>query len=165
MIKKLTILALLFISSTCIFAQQRSETSNTQITINKTEIMKNKMTHFAIHIDDIDRAKKFYESVFDWGFNDYGQQDFAQIKADKTVDGELIGALQSRKYSPLPEKVIGFECTIGVESVDDIITRVKSSGGKILVPKIAIPYVGWIAKFSDTEGNLLCAIQYDNSAR
>ena len=30
--------------------------------------MKNKMTHFAIHIDDIERAKKFYDGVFDWGF-------------------------------------------------------------------------------------------------
>ena len=61
--------------------------------------MKNKLTHFAIHIDNIDRAKKFYDEVFEWGFNSYGQDDFLQIKADKTEDGELIGAMQSRKYS------------------------------------------------------------------
>lgn len=29
--------------------------------------MKNKLTHFAIHIDDIERAKKFYDGVFEWG--------------------------------------------------------------------------------------------------
>lgn len=126
--------------------------------------MKNKMTHFAIHIDDIDRAKSFYDEVFDWGFQSYGPPDFLQIKADKTESGELIGALQSRKYSSVPEKIIGLECTVSVDNVDDIIEKVKNNGGKMLMPKTAIPYVGWIAKFLDTEGNLICVMQYDNNA-
>lgn len=127
--------------------------------------MKNKLTHFAIHIDDIERAKKFYDGVFDWGFNSYGQSDFLQIKSDKTPDGELIGALQARKYSPVPDKIIGLECTIGVENIDDTIEKVKNNGGHVLMPKTAIPYVGWISKFLDTEGNLFCAMQYNTSAR
>ncbi|MCP9748398.1 VOC family protein [Lacihabitans sp. CS3-21] len=127
--------------------------------------MSNKLTHFAIHIDDIERAKNFYEGVFDWGFNSYGQADFLQIKADKSDNGELIGALQSRKFSPLPDKVIGLECSIGVENIDEIIEKVKNNAGQILMPKTAIPYVGYIAKFLDTEGNLICGIQYDPTAR
>lgn len=127
--------------------------------------MKNKMTHFAIHIDDIERAKSFYDGVFDWGFNSYGQDDFLQINADKSENGELIGAMQSRKYSPVPEKIIGLECTIGVESIEKTIEKVKNNGGQVLMPKTAIPYVGYIAKFLDTEGNLICGMQYDNSAR
>jgi uncharacterized protein len=127
--------------------------------------MKNKMTHFAVHIDDMDRAKNFYAKVFDWGFASYGPPDFLQIKADKTENGELIGALQSRKYSPVKEKIIGLECTISVENLDDIIQRVENNGGQILMPKMGIPYVGWIAKFLDTEGNLVCAMQSDSSAR
>lgn len=127
--------------------------------------MKNKLTHFAIHIDDMERAKKFYDEVFEWGFNSYGQNDFLQIKADKTENGDLIGALQSRKYSPVPEKIIGLECTISVENINEIIEKVKSKGGQVLMPKTAIPNVGYIAKFLDTEGNLICAMQYDNSAR
>ncbi len=35
----------------------------------------------------------------------------------------------------------------------------------IFYSKRAIPYVGWIAKFLDTEGNLICAMQYDNTTR
>jgi uncharacterized protein len=127
--------------------------------------MSNKLTHFAIHIDDMQRAKDFYETVFNWGFNAYGQGDFLQIKADKSENGELIGALQSRQYSPIPEKIIGFECSIGVENIDEIIEKVLSKGGKLVMPKTAIPYVGFIAKFLDTEGNLICGMQYDNSAR
>lgn len=127
--------------------------------------MKNKLTHFAVYTDDIERAKKFYDQVFDWVFNSYGQSDFLQIKDDNTENGELIGALQSRKYSPVTDKIIGLECSISVENVDAIIEKVRQNGGEILMEKTAIPYVGWIAKFLDTEGNLLCAIQYDNSAR
>ncbi|MBK8501342.1 MAG: hypothetical protein IPL46_03550 [Saprospiraceae bacterium] len=85
--------------------------------------MKNGMTHFAIHIDDIKRAKKIYDGVFEWGFNSYGQDDFLQIKADKSENGELIGAMQSGKYSPIPEKIIGLECAIGVESIDETIEK------------------------------------------
>lgn len=123
------------------------------------------MTHFAIYIDDIERAKSFYDRVFDWGFNSYGQGDFLQIKADKSENGELIGALQSRKYSPVAEKIIGLECSVSVEDVDDIIEKIKTNGGHIVMPKTAIPYVGWLTKFLDTEGNLVCAVQYDNTAR
>lgn len=127
--------------------------------------MKNKLTHFAVHVDDIERAKKFYDGVFDWGFNAYGQNDFLQIKSDKSEDGELIGALQSRKYSPVSDKIIGLECTIAVEDIDEITERVKNNGGQVIMPKTAIPYVGFIAKFLDTEGNLICGMQYDNTAR
>jgi predicted enzyme related to lactoylglutathione lyase len=127
--------------------------------------MKNKLTHFAIHIDDIDRAKTFYDGVFDWGFNSYGQDDFLQIKSDKSESGELIGAMQSRKYSPVSDKIIGLECTIGVEDIDDTIEKVKNNGGQVIMPKTAIPYVGYIAKFLDTEGNLICGMQYDSDVR
>jgi uncharacterized protein len=127
--------------------------------------MKNKLVHFAIHTDDIERAKGFYSTVFEWGFASYGPPDFLQIKADQSESGELIGALQSRNYSPLPEKIIGLECTIAVENLDEIIQRAEQQGGKVLMPKTAIPYVGWLSKFLDTEGNLICAMQADNSAR
>ena len=127
--------------------------------------MKNTLIHFAIYTDQLDRAKNFYEKVFGWGFNDYGQPDFLQIKTDPSAEGELIGALQSRNYAPVKEKVIGLECTIGVESVEEIIDKVEAAGGTILMPRTAIPHVGWITKFLDTEGNLICALQGDPSAK
>jgi uncharacterized protein len=126
--------------------------------------MKNRLTHFAIYTDDIHRAKHFYEQVFNWGFSSYGPSDFLQIKANQTEYGELIGALQSRTYSPIQEKIIGLECTISVDDVDEIIQKVEQNGGRILMPKTAIPTVGWITKFLDTEGNLVCAMQTDSSA-
>jgi len=127
--------------------------------------MKNKLTHFAIYIDDLDRAKNFYSEVFEWGFNSYGHPDFLQIKTNNSENAQPIGALQSRKYSPLSEKVIGFECTISVENIDETIEKVISYGGKVVLAKTVIPQVGFIAKFLDTEGNLICAMQHNDSAK
>lgn len=86
------------------------------------------------------------------------------MKTDSAEDAELIGALQSRKYAPVQEKIIGLECTIGTESADDTIEKVKSGGGEILMPKTAIPQIDWLTKFLDSEGNLICAMQGDPTA-
>lgn len=127
--------------------------------------MKNKITHFAIHTDDMKRAKNFYSEVFEWNFNSYGADDFFQIKVEKSEGADVIGALQSRKYSPVKEKIIGLECSIEVEDIGSIILKVQKAGGQILMPKTSIPGVGWVAKFLDTEGNLICGIQYDISQK
>lgn len=127
--------------------------------------MDNKLSHFSIFIDDIDRAKTFYSKVFQWGFESYGPIDFAQIKSNTGESGQLIGALQDRKYQLTPEKVIGFECSINVDDVDAIAELVTSSGGEILMPKTEIPYVGSLIKFKDTEGNIVCAMQYQEHIR
>lgn len=127
--------------------------------------MDNTLSHFAIFIDDIDRAKAFYSKVFQWGFDSYGPTDFAQIKSSTDENGQLIGALQDRKYQMTEEKVIGFECSISVENVDAIAALVNSSGGELLMPKTEIPHVGSLIKFKDTEGNIVCAMQYQPHIR
>ncbi len=127
--------------------------------------MDNKLTHFAIFTEDMERARGFYNKVFQWGYNSYGQDDFQQIKSNDSESGHLIGALQDRKYQMTDEKVIGFECSISVDNVDEIAELVSQNGGKILMPKTEIPYVGWLIKFKDTEGNIVCAMEYQEHIR
>ena len=55
--------------------------------------MKNRLAHFAIYIDDIDRAKTFYSNLFGWKYNNYGQEDFLQIKNDESENAPPIGAV------------------------------------------------------------------------
>lgn len=122
----------------------------------------NKLRHFDIHATNVKRARNFYEHVFDWSFGSYpGADEFLQIRA---ADGEVIGAVQGRKYNVHPKDILGFECSITVDDVDEAVLRVEAAGGKVLMAKTAIPSVGWIAKFMDTEGNLFCAIRYDQNA-
>ena len=122
----------------------------------------NKLRHFDIHASDVERARRFYERIFDWQFGSYpGADEFFQIRA---ADGEVIGAIQGRKYNAHSKDIFGFECSVAVDDVDEAVRKVEAAGGKTLMNKTPIPGVGWIAKFMDTEGNLFCTIRYDNSA-
>ena len=54
--------------------------------------------------------------------------------------------------------------TIDVLSVDEFIGKIEASGGKILMPKMTVPGVGYMAYFEDTEGNTFGIMQADDSA-
>jgi len=130
--------------------------------------MPNQLSHFAIHADDLERARKFYGSIFGWtfkGLDAFGvpMSDFCQIVPD--ASGNHIGAIQARKFNVAPERVIGYECSFAVADLDAVARAVEANGGKIVMKKSAIPGVGWIVKFLDTEGNLACAVQSDPAAK
>ena len=57
----------------------------------------NNLAHFAINADDVNRARTFYEKVFNWKFEPWGPPGFFQIfNADKSEPG-VRGALQGRR--------------------------------------------------------------------
>ena len=127
--------------------------------------MPNNVVHFAIHGDDLQRARHFYETVFGWQFQPYGPPDFFQIATGSKEDPGIRGALQSRRYSVVGKEVVGYECTISVSDVDATAAAVEAQGGKVVMPKAAIPGVGWLIKFLDPEGNLACALRFDENAK
>ena len=130
--------------------------------------MPQNVAHFAIHADDLERARRFYGSTFNWQFQGFGGPDmstFCKIKNDAGQDPGLIGAMQHRQFNLLPRPILGFECSIEVDDVDAAAKAVEANGGKILMPKAAIPGVGWLIKFTDTEGNLVCAVHFDVNAK
>jgi predicted enzyme related to lactoylglutathione lyase len=120
------------------------------------------LAHFAINADDVDRARRFYESVFAWKFTAWGPPGFYQI--DTGEKSAARGALQGRRDLVKGTKTIGFECTISVKSIDATEGAVKKAGGKIVLQRSVIVGVGTLMFFEDTEGNVFGAMQYDSSA-
>jgi uncharacterized protein len=118
--------------------------------------MPNDLSHFAIHADDCERAKAFYEAVFQWHFEPWGPPGFWLIR---TSPGAVGGALQQRRQ-PHGGGIGGYECTIAVEDVHAIAAAIPEAGGKVLAPPFTIEHVGTLIQFEDTEGNLACAMQY-----
>jgi hypothetical protein len=55
--------------------------------------------------------------------------------------------------------------TIGVPSVDEFVGRVTRHGGKVVMPKMAIPGVGYQAYCQDPGGNLFGIHQSAPSAK
>jgi uncharacterized protein len=116
----------------------------------------NQLSHFAIHADDLDGARKFYGG---------SMTEFCQIQDSPGNPLALLGAIQSRKFNSALQPVIGLECSFAVQDVDAIARAVEANSGKIVMPKAAIPGVGWIVQFLDTESNLACAVTYHPQAK
>jgi predicted enzyme related to lactoylglutathione lyase len=75
-----------------------------------------------------------------------------------------LGSLQSRRELLPGQRTIGFECTIGVDSIDAAERAVLSNGGTVIMPKTVIAGVGTLIFCQDPEGNVFGAMQYDAAA-
>lgn len=106
--------------------------------------------HFDMAADDLERAKRFYEKIFDWQFETLpGPMNYLLIHT-KGMDGKegLGGGMAKREV--LTQGITNF---IGVKSVDETCKKIEEMGGKIIEPKKAVPGWGHLAVFQDTENN------------
>ena len=127
--------------------------------------MPNNLAHFAINADGTARACHFYESVFGWKFQAWGPPDFFQISTGDKTSPPIQGALQKRREIVPGARMIVYECSFSVADVDTVAAAVEANGGTIVMPKVAIPGVGKLIFFKDTEGNIAGAIQFDAGAQ
>ena len=118
--------------------------------------MPNDLAHFAIHANDCERAKRFYESTFGWHFQPWGPPGFWLIQ---TTRGAVGGSLQKRQTPVTGSGMTGFECTIAVDDVRATAAAIERSGGTIVMNPFVIERVGTLIQFRDTEGNAACAMQ------
>jgi uncharacterized protein len=129
-----------------------------------------RLVHFEIHVDDMERAKKFYGEVFGWTFEDYseyaGMPYFGAVTGDDQQMG-INGALMQRKSAPpeLNQALNGFACTMGVEDYDSTEAKILNLGGKVALPKYALPGMAWQGYYMDTEGNIFGVHQPDQNAK
>lgn len=129
-----------------------------------------RLIHFEIHVDDMERAKKFYGEVFGWRFEDWseyaGMPYFGAVTGDDTELG-INGALMQRQSTP-PEKnqaMNGYACTMGVEDYDTTEAKIINLGGTVAMPKHALPGMAWQGYYVDTERNIFGIHQPDVNAR
>lgn len=121
----------------------------------ESRIKPNTLSHFAINVEDCDRALAFYESVFGWKFNAWGPPGFYMTQV-----GDLNAAIQKRQDEPFPTLIGNFECTISVDDVDRVVALIVENGGQITMPKVTIPTVCDIARVKDCEGNTFSVARY-----
>ena len=117
------------------------------------------MTHnpvgwFEIYVQDMDRAKKFYESVFATRLErlDNPEPEMWSFPMDMNRWG-AGGALVHMHGFPSGgnSTLVYFSCAdCAVEAA-----RVGAAGGRILKEKMSIGQYGFIALVFDTEGNMI----------
>ena len=116
---------------------------------------KNAISWFEIPATDLDRAQKFYETIFGVSLV---AMDFPNLKMRMFpledmmgVGGALVDSGGFHKPSATDGPLIYLNANPDVQLVLD---KVEAAGGKIVVPKTEIsPDYGHMGVFLDTEGN------------
>ncbi|MBT8257276.1 MAG: VOC family protein [Bacteroidia bacterium] len=109
---------------------------------------------FEIPVTDMDRAKAFYEAVFQidihvQDFNGVLMGWFPWAEGKSGSSGSLI---KQESYKPHSE--YGVLIYFSSADVKNEVNRVEAAGGKVLKTKTQIsPDVGYMGLFLDTEGN------------
>ena len=107
-----------------------------------------RVVHFEINAVKPEKLARFYEKIFGWKFEKWkGPMDYWMIMTGENETG-IDGGLARRTENSLQPVN-----TISVVSIGNYLKKIKQNNGTIVVPKQAIPGVGWTAYFKDPEGN------------
>lgn len=117
-----------------------------------------KVVHFEIPVDDMNRAKKFYQEIFGWdmvpvpGMADYIIVRTVGVDAQNmpTESGAINGGLTKRTTSGEGSVVV-----IDVPSLDVYLQKITRVGGKVVQPKQDVMGMGLYARVTDPEGNVI----------
>ena len=109
---------------------------------------------FDIYVSDLDRAKKFYESVFNTRLVDlpieWGKQSlFPADEKGLNISGALVEKADHNANGNNTVVYFVTEDCLAEEA------RVEKAGGKVVTPKMAIGEFGFISILVDTEGNTI----------
>ncbi|MBD3285236.1 VOC family protein [candidate division WOR-3 bacterium] len=136
-----------------------------------------RVVFFEIKADDPERAGSFYEQVFGWRFEkfdapyDYwlittsgsGENNFdgGMMRPADTYDASVDANSAERARIIEENRNVNI---IRVEDIDSYIPKIEEAGGIIIMPKHAIPNIGWLFYFKDTEGNVFCVMEWSCNA-
>lgn len=114
--------------------------------------MKNAINWFEIPATDFERAKTFYETILDGTIQvmPHPAMKYGMLPADME-NGVGGGLVEGPGYEPSDKGALIF-----LNGGDDLavpLAKVEKAGGKILLPKTSLGPNGFMAHFTDTEGN------------
>ncbi len=113
----------------------------------------NMVVWFEIPVSDMERAKKFYETVFEVEINivDFGGLLMGWFPDRGDAHGANGTLIKHESYIPSQEGALVY---FNSDDVQNEISRVEAAGGSVFQPKTQIsPEHGYMAVFIDTEGN------------
>jgi predicted enzyme related to lactoylglutathione lyase len=122
-----------------------------------------RVVHFEIAAQKPERIAEFYNKVLGWNANRWegGPVDYWLIMTGPQDQPGIDGGIARKQDRPAS----GVPVTAEVASVDEVLRKITAAGGSVVVPKRAIPGVGWQAHFKDPEGNVIGILENDPKAK
>ena len=121
--------------------------------------MAKRVVHFEIPCDDPQKTMDFFKKVFGWSFEQFGTENYWMVVTGPESTPGINGGLMKRQNPGQP-----VANSIQVEDLDQCLTEIAQAGGTVVVPKMPIPSVGWLAYFKDPDGNIHGVYQDDPTA-
>ena len=115
--------------------------------------------HFEIPADDPERAIAFYAQALGWKAQKFEGMEYWLVTTGEEGEPGIDGGIAPRRDPE--ERPVN---VMGVDSVAAAARRIEGAGGRITVPRMPIPGVGWVAYALDTEGNPLGVFRPDPGA-
>jgi uncharacterized protein len=125
-----------------------------------------RVIHFEIHAAEPARAIAFYQSLFGWRFQQWGDQPYWLVVTGQDGTPGINGGLVPRRgAAPIEGQAVNaFVCTVDVDDLATTLSKALEGGARLALATMPIPGVGWLAYVHDTEGNLLGLMQSDPTA-
>lgn len=110
---------------------------------------------FELPVIDLDRARKFYETVLHLPMRAESFGDMRMVIFGKTADEKADGVTGALvKHPNMQPSADGTVVYLNAgDDLADPLGRVEAAGGRICLPKMSIAPHGSIALFIDSEGN------------
>lgn len=119
------------------------------------------IVHFEIPVDDLEKARSFYGSIFGWNLQDWPMPDGSLYIGVHTTPidevtrlplkpGAINGGIMKRN-----DKAKNPIFAIQVSSIDEKVKMVEAAGGKVVMPKMDMMGMGFYAYVSDLAGNVI----------
>ena len=119
-----------------------------------------RVVHFEISADVPERAAAFYSNLFGWEFQKWpGSVEYWIVVTGPNDEPGINGGMFVRKGP------VGHVNTVEVPDLESALARVRELAGEVVVPKSAIPGVGYNAYCKDTEGSIFGVFQADPLAK
>lgn len=120
--------------------------------------MHNPVNWFEIPVNDMDRAKMFYEKIFEIeiNINQLENSVMGWFPFNHSASGATGTLIKAESYVP---SHAGTMVYFSVPEINDVLTRVEHAGGKILNTKFSIGEHGFCGHFEDSEGNRIALHQ------
>lgn len=103
------------------------------------------IVHIELITKETEGVKSFFSSVFGWKFQDIPQMAYTTWEAPGGPSG---GLMAPRPEQPGTGQPLNY---IYVESINAIVPKIESAGGKVVVNRTPIPGFGWFAFFQYPE--------------
>ncbi|MBI3341665.1 VOC family protein, partial [Candidatus Curtissbacteria bacterium] len=91
-----------------------------------------RVVHFEILASDMERAVAFYKKVFAWKIDRWGDEQYALVTTGDEKKPGINGGIMPRMsyFENQGEGFRSYICTVEVDDIDEIISKVKAAGGE-----------------------------------